>query len=237
MPRTRSAWRERMWQRIALLVLSSLVLACTQVAVHAGELLVLTSTTPGLEPGDVKETGSTIEVLRNGAVTLVAASGGVLRIEGPWRGRIDAPDSEGGLIEQLVSLFRMPPPRQELGASRGLESCIIVDPNEDRDVCVGPSTCVVFESGEPGGERIVIEGPDLRPIEVPRSPVRRSWSWPKDLPLKAGTYRIRIDADRRPTELRIHQRPQLPSDAHDAAWMSEVGCTKQAWEALSRLGQ
>jgi hypothetical protein len=167
----------------------------------------------------------------------VASSGGMLRIEGPWRGRIAALDDDTSLIAQLVALFRMPAPRRELGASRAIESCVLVDPDEDPDICLGPASCLAFESTEPGTERIVIEGPNLRPVELQHPPLGRSWSWPKELPLRAGTYRIRSDAGQRPTELRIHQQPELPSDAHRAAWMSEVGCTRQGQDIVSRIGQ
>lgn len=233
----RNSWRERTRQGRALLVLSSLALTGIQAAACAGELLVLKSSTPGLQPGDVKESGSPIEVVGEATVTLVAASGGVLRIEGPWRGRIEAPDDDDGLIQQLTALFRAPPPRREIGASRALETCVMIDLDQDHHICFGPSTCLGFESGDGNGERMVIEGPDLSPVEVHRSPARPNWRWPKDLPLRAGLYRIQMDADPRPTELRLHERPQLPSAAHEAAWMSGVGCTKQAWEALTRLGQ
>jgi hypothetical protein len=64
--------------------------------------------------------------------------------------------------------------------------------------------------------------------EVQRSPVRTSWAWPRSLPLSVRTYRIWIDANHPPTELRICQQPQLPREAHTVAWMSEAGCTKQA---------
>ena len=237
MSSTRTAPREPVRQRVVLHVLWLLLLTCTQAGASTGELLVLASTTPALKPGDVKEAGSAIEVPPNAAVTLVAASGGVLRIEGPWRGRIDAADDDAGLIQRLAALFQTPPPRREFGASRGLESCVVVDPNDDHDVCFSPSTCLAFESGEASGEPIVIEGPDRRPVKVHRSPLRPTVPWPKQLPLQAGRYRIQADAERRPTELRLHQQPQLPSAAHDAAWMSEVGCTKQAWKILSRLGE
>jgi hypothetical protein len=218
-------------------VLSSLALTGIQAAASAGELLVLKSSTPGLQPGDVKESGSTIEVLGDAAATLVTSSGGVLRIDGPWRGRIEAAADDDGLIQQLIALFRAPPPRREVGATRALETCVMIDLEQDQDVCFGPSTCLEFESGDGNLERIMIEGPDLSPMEVHRSPVRPNWRWPRDLPLRTGVYRIQIDAGHRPAELRLHERPRLPSAAHEAAWMSEVGCKKQAWEALTRLGQ
>jgi hypothetical protein len=233
---TQRRWLERVRRLSSLLVF--LLVGSTYAPcgiASAGELLILGSTTPTLRPGDVRPSESTIEVPRDAAVTLLASSGGVLRIEGPWQGRIEAADYKGNLIDRLVALFRMPPRDRELGASRAAENCLAVDLDEVHDVCLGPSACIAFEKREPRRERIFLEAPGMKPVEV--SSVRDTWPWPKDLPIRPGTYHIGTDLDRSPIELRIHQQPKLPSRAHIIAWMTETGCTEQAQEALSRLSQ
>lgn len=204
----------------------------------AGEYLILESTAPELRAGDVAPAGTAIEVPREAQVTLVASSGGVLRIEGPWRGTLDAP-ADGGesLIGRLVALLQSPAPRSQLGATRSAGNCIAVDLEQDRDVCVSGSSCIMLQSRQPVGEQLVIDAPDARMVEASPAPGYYGWSWPQTLDVKPGTYRIWTAGAAAPTELRLHRQPELPSRAHAIAWMNESGCTKQAQDALERLAQ
>jgi hypothetical protein len=237
---TRQLWPERqrrLWP-LFLLVVLAIGWAPAQPA-QADELLVLESSTLHLKPGDVTRADSVIEVPRDAQVTLVSSSGGVLRIDGPWRGTIGgAPDAGGGgLIGRLVALLQSPPTRTQLGATRSAGTCLAVDLEHDRDLCVAGPTCVVLQSRDAGREPLILQGPDQTVAEAPAAPQHFGWTWPRDLDLQPGTYLVSGKSAVLPAELRIHRQPELPSRAHTVAWMTENGCEAQARDLLRRLAQ
>lgn len=227
----------RRW-RLPPLLLALALTGLSPLVADAGELLVLESSTLDLEAGDIAREGEVIEVPRNAQLTLLAPSGGVLRIEGPWRGRLDGPGDDGGsLFGRLVALLQAPDPRRQIGATRSVGSCVAVDLERDRDVCVTGSTCLRLLGPKRRSRALTVVGPDASAAEAPLAPDRYGWNWPSGLDLKPGTYRISGSDFEAPTELQVHRQPELPSQAHAAAWMSEVGCTSQARQVLERLAR
>ena len=136
----------------------------------AEELLVLHSTVPGLEPGQVAQTGKPIDIPRDTDLTLIAPSGGVLQIEGPWQGQIEAQPSVegGGLIGQLISLFKAPAPETRLGAMRSFSNCELVELGRIRDVCIPESGCVEIRTSGEIPRSLIAEGP---------KPIRSTPAW------------------------------------------------------------
>lgn len=237
MRRPRPDAKRRHWRWPPLLLALALT-GAQPLAADAGELLVLSSTTLDLEAGDTAQEGEVIEVPRDTELTLLAPSGGVLRIEGPWRGRLEGPDAgDGGLISRVVALLSDPAPRRQIGATRSMGGCMPVDLEQDRDVCITGSTCLTLLGPERKSRALTVTGPNASAAEAPLAPDRFGWTWPSGLDLEPGTYRIAgADLDA-PVELRLHRQPELPSKAHAAAWMSDVGCTAQAREVLDRLAR
>lgn len=235
MRRPRPDARRRRWPR---LLLALALMGAQPLEADAGELLVLDSSTLDLEAGDVAREGEVIEVPRDTKITLLAPSGGVLRIEGPWRGALNAPDDGGSsLIGRLMALLQDPAPRRQIGATRSAGRCVAVDLEQDRDVCISGPTCLTLHGPERGTKSLIVAGPDATVAEAPLAPDRFGWTWPRGLHVEPGTYRVSgADLDA-PTEFRVHRQPKLPSEAHAAAWMSEVGCTAQAREVLARLAR
>jgi hypothetical protein len=236
----RQLWPERQRRLWPFVLLVALAIGCAQAQTAAAdELLVLESSTLHLKPGDVAPSDSVIEVPRDAQVTLVTSSGGVLRIEGPWRGTIGgAPDAGGGgLIGRLVALLQSPPSRSQLGATRSAGTCLAVDLEHDRDVCISGPTCLVLQSRDAGRDPLIVQGPDATVAEAPAAPQHFGWSWPRALELQPGAYLISGKSAVLPAELHVHRQPDLPSRAHTVAWMTEQGCTAQARDVLRRLAQ
>ena len=226
---------KQVWLRCLPAVALALVVSGTA---GAGELLVLKSTAPGLMPGDVAAAGAPIEVPRETSVTLVAGSGGVLRIEGPWSGRIDTPAPEAqGVISKLAALFGAPEPTARMGVTRSvLDACVPVELGVDEDVCVEPSGCLTLRSPVTSG-KFVLDAPDGSMIQLERTAGNDAWRWPAAVPVESGDYLVWTEqmADTRSFEL--HVRPELGGSVEDIAWMSEAGCTAQARAALDRLAE
>ena len=204
----------------------------------ADELLVLHSTVPGLDPGQVATTGEPIEVPRDTDLTLIAPSGGVLQIEGPWQGQIEAPPvaEGGGLIGQLVGLFQAPAPEARLGAMRSFSNCELVELGRTQDVCIPESGCVEIRTSGDVPRSLMAEGPDGSRVELERGMGGEIWAWPRGHLLSEGTYAVSPDGGIAET-LTIHHQPPLESKAHEIAWMGQAGCVGQAKTALDELGR
>ena len=204
----------------------------------AEELLVLHSTVPGLEPGQVAQTGKPIVIPRDTDLTLIAPSGGVLQIEGPWQGQIEAQPSVegGGLIGQLISLFKAPAPETRLGAMRSFSNCELVELGRIRDVCIPESGCVEIRTSGEIPRSLIAEGPDGGRVELERGIGGEIWAWPRGHLLSEGTYVLSPEGDDAET-LNVHHQPPLQSKAHEIAWMAEAGCIAQARATLDELGR
>lgn len=237
---SRRAPREGVMRRPRLLATTALaVMLGTSGPVSASELLVVGSTVPGLAPGDVAPTGSEIEIPADSEVTLVAPSGGVVRIEGPWTGQLSsgARESEGGLIQRLYALFQMPDKRSQFGATRSLSRCLVVDLERDEDICIANPSCVTFQAGGAPQDPVSIAAPDGTNLALSRGVGAGMWRWPGDRITQSGTYLVRTDETPTAKSIDVHVQPPsgLPSRAHEIAWMGENGCVRQAQEALTEL--
>ena len=222
-------------RRQALVVAAGMLL--TNAGAAAEEMLVVGSSVPGLAPGDVAPSGQTIDVPPDSEVTLVAPSGGVLKIVGPWSGRIDAPEDDGGpgLIQRLYALFQMPDRRARFGATRSLSRCVTVDLDQDQNVCVAEPSCVVFQSDGTPQAPVTMTGPGGTSTALTPSLGAGSWRWPGDLIRESGSYTVQAGDGQPSRTVAVHLQPELPSRAHEIAWMGETGCVRQAQEALAAL--
>lgn len=237
---SRRAPRDGMKRRPRLLAATAVALALAASGdVAASELLVVGSTVPGLAPGDVAPTGTEIEIPADTEVTLVAPSGGVVRIEGPWSGQFSsgASESEGGLIQRLYALFQMPDKRSQFGATRSLSRCLVIDLERDEDICVASPSCVTFQAAGAPQEPVSIAGPDGTTVALNQGVGAGMWRWPGDRVTESGTYLVRAGETLTPKSIEVHVQPEggLPSRAHEIAWMGENGCVRQAQEALTEL--
>lgn len=213
----------------------ALTLSLANVA-GAAELLVIESTVPGLQAGATASTGAPLEVPRDSDLTLVAPSGGVLTIQGPWQGQIEAPAARGdeGLIGRLLSVFQAPEADTSLGAMRSFSDCELVELGRMADVCVPASGCIEIRTAGEIPRLLAAHAPDGSEAELARTMGGEIWAWPRGHQVQDGEY-VLTSSGGGAEVLRVHVQPPLASTAHEIAWMSEAGCLAQAKTALNEL--
>lgn len=207
-------------------------------SVQAAELLVIASTVPELPAGATTTTGTSLDVPRDSDLTLVAPSGGVLRIEGPWQGRIEAPaaDEDAGLIGQLLSVFQAPEADTSLGAMRSFDDCEMVELGRTSNVCAPASGCIEIRTAGEVPRSLAALAPDGGEVELERAIGGEIWGWPRGTKLQAGDYLL-TPAGESAQVLSVHLQPPLESEAHQIAWMSQAGCMSQAKAALAEIAR
>jgi hypothetical protein len=218
-------------------------------AAGAGELVVIDSTAPDLMRGQVLDGSEPLELGPGTAVTVVTGDGRVKTLEGPFSGVPFAGEESapGGsvLVRTLSRLVSgKTPDTRELGMTRG-ESLVgrpdawSIDIIRSGAHCVTDRTHAVLwrPSGataetltirrQPWGEKVSIDWPAGT----------NSLIWPLALPLEnGGLYLVRLSSRISGTKLVVYVVPEnLPTDAHLAAWMADLGCNEQAMALVAEM--
>ncbi len=223
----------------------------------AGQLIVIDSTAPELLPGQVVDGSKVLGIAAGARVTLIAEDGQVTTLKGPFTGRPGAGrgvPGGSGLIGSLSRLVGGPSAASgALGVMRGSRGADPADAwavNLVRSVhvCVRAGATPVLRRKKSRAAKILTvralpDGAE-KSVEWPAGSDRIGW--PKGLALTDGSrYLARVSSKAtlagmrgRTTEttLIVHLVPGgLPSDAHRAAWMADIGCVGQARALLAGL--
>jgi hypothetical protein len=215
----------------------------------AGEVVVIESNAPGLSPGVVVDGSKPLELAPGTAVTLVTGDGRVKSIKGPFSGVPFAGEESapGGsaLIRSLSRLISGKSPKTgELGMMRG-ERLVGRPDAWSIDVIRSGAHCVTDRlhallwrpisvkaetltiRRQPWGERVSVDWPAGT----------NSLIWPKALPLEhGGQYLVKLSSRISGTKLVVYVVPaNLPTDAHLAAWMADLGCNEQALALVAEM--
>jgi hypothetical protein len=215
----------------------------------AGEVVVIESNAPGLSPGVVVDGSKPLELAPGTAVTLVTGDGRVKSIKGPFSGVPFAGEESapGGsaLIRSLSRLISGKSPKTgELGMMRG-ERLVGRPDAWSIDVIRSGAHCVTDRlhallwrpisvkaetltiRRQPWGERVSVDWPAGT----------NSLIWPKALPLEhGGQYLVKLSSRISGTKLVVYVVPaNLPTDAHLAAWMADLGCKEQALALIAEM--
>jgi len=215
----------------------------------AGEVVVIDSNAPGLSPGVVVDGSKPLELAPGTAVTLVTGDGRVKSLEGPFSGVPFAGEESapGGsaLIRSLSRLISGKSPKTgELGMMRG-ERLVGRPDAWSIDVIRSGAHCVTDRlhallwrpigvkaetltiRRQPWGERVSVDWPAGT----------NSLIWPKALPLEhGGQYLVKLSSRISGTKLVVYVVPaNLPTDAHLAAWMADLGCKEQALALIAEM--
>ena len=223
----------------------------------AGQLIVIDSTAPELVPGQVVDGSKVLDIAAGARVILIAEDGQVTTLKGPFSGRPGAgPGVPGGsgLIGSLSRLVGGPSAASGVLAvmrgSRGADPADAWTVNLVRSVhvCVRAGATPVLRRKKSRMAKILtvkaVLGGAEKSVEWPAGSDRIGW--PEGLALTdGGRYLARVSSRKslagmsgRTTEttLVVHLAPGgLPSDAHRAAWMADVGCIGQARALLAGL--
>ncbi len=208
-------------------------------------------------PGQVVDGSKPLGLAAGARVTLVAEDGQVTTLKGPFSGVPGAGPgvpAGGSLIRSLSRLVGGPSAASGalavMRGSRGADPADAWAVNLVRsvNVCVRAGGTLVLRRKKSRSAKILtIKAlPDGAQTSVAWPAGSDRIGWPKGLALKdKGRYLARIASTKRlavisgrtaGTTLIVHLVPAgLPTDAHRAAWMAEIGCMGQARALLAGL--
>jgi hypothetical protein len=233
----------------------AIVLAvATAAEAVAGQLVVVESTTPKLQAGQVIQADTRLELASGSRVSLVGEDGKVTKLQGPYTGPAVMGGSGPGdpsVVGALSRLFATKEPSaQTWGTFRGVETLRgdeAAHPPEVWAINVLRSESVCLPAGaepmlwRPEASRdlsvIVLHLSTGREATATFGAGEAQVAWPADVALlDGGEYALR-DADNR-WERRLFIR-LIPADraapVESAAWMSDMGCIRQAKAMLASL--
>jgi hypothetical protein len=230
------------------IVLAGLSLAL--IALGAGnsaatELVVVEAHGIRLTPGQPLDGAKPLSLMDGQQVTLLSASGQIVRLEGPSDAR---PDSQvrGGSTDVSSAVTALLTERRartsEVGVVRGENDVKLPEPWVV-DVTHPGTSCVV------AGRPVVLwRSDDLAQTPVTIAPADRSWTvsgmWPAsadrlqmpaNLPLRDQTsYIVNVGGKMAPVTMRLIPG-SVDNDVMRASWMAQIGCDNQANALLAML--
>lgn len=234
--------------RILVPVLAIFLVWATIPAV-AGELVIVASSAPDFKPGQIIKTDAVIQIPAGTSITVVSQAGKSLTLKGPYAGSPAPSVQDGGdgrLVSSLSNLLLGPgKEKTSLGAVRA--GRLPPPPSEPWAINVHRAGHYCFQAA--GSVKLWRAETDRNWVFFLKNMVDKTKSvadwpagtntldWPSKVTLGDGvTYMARRKNSRSARRLVLHRvPPDLPSDAHKAAWMAEKGCLDQAKRLLSRL--
>ncbi len=245
--------------------LAAAMLLGTALAIPAGaraeEAVVVASTAPGYALGQVVADGSTVTVPEGAAAHFLFADGRMIRLEGPFEGRIDSVPqlaARGGAdaAGDLVSGERFF--QTDLGASRSvspwpvrLETALAIDPGSTGTYCVpSDGQLRLRRPSDPALSAVTLRD------RATGATARVSWPadgggaegdkgdgtvpWPRQIPVRDGAEIIVAGPDRKPRHalwLRLVDGGKGKAQRGPALAVSvaRAGCRAQAEALLSSL--
>ncbi len=234
--------------RILVSVLAIFLVWATLPAV-AGELVIVASSAPNFKPGQIIKTDTAIEVPQGTSITVVSQAGKTLTLKGPHSGP-PALSSEGGGNGRLVSslsdlLLGSGKEKTSLGtvrAGRGPpppSALWVINVHRSGHYCFQAAASAKLwraETDQKWSFSLKNMADKTKSVaDWPAGP--ETLDWPSKVTLGDGViYMARWKNSRSARRLVLHRvPPDLPSDAHKAAWMAEKGCLDQAKRLLARL--
>ena len=229
--------------------LIGLILMTVAFSADAVDLVVISSSAPGLKPGQIVNSGEPLQIPEGATVTLVSNSGKMINLKGPHRGPSGFISGATGDTRLIASLSGLLSGSGRDTASLGTMRAVGLPPP--------PTDPWVLDVGKSGDHCVPAKGPvtlwrakstrkkifSLKNLSD-RTKSQTDWAagasilkWPQNVRLKdGGRYLARFKGSRAVRKFTLHLVPDhLPSDAHGAAWMAEKGCENQAKRLLSRL--
>ena len=220
-------------------LLASLVLLATASgAATASELVVVESHGLRLTPGQAVDGSKPLSLLDGQTVTLITATGQIVKLEGPSEAAPDSGVKAGASTDVSTAMAALITERRvrtsEVGVVRGENDVKLPDPWVV-DVSHPGTSCV--QAGKPV---VLWRVQDLRETPVAFAPKDRSWnvsgtwpastdrlSMPATMPLRDNwDYIVDLGGKLAPVTVRLIP-PTVDNDAMRAGYMNEVGCENQ----------
>jgi hypothetical protein len=231
--------------------LTSLLITAVSGPVFAAQLVVVgvTGNAPvGL--GDIVDDTKSIALAEGVTLTMINANGQKLKVTGPHKGPLGSEKTakvtktaagagagnSGNMVEALAGLFKSQVDTKSLGAFRAAPASVpgpwMYNVASGAAYCLGKGQkpqlwressrkkTVVSLSAESGGKsKTLVWKKGLKTL-----------SWPNAVPFESGaSYKTKVGKKSKEQMVTVHQMPgDLPTRAHQAAWMAGKGCEAQA---------
>lgn len=227
-------------------VLAAALLFSLMSSSAAAPVVILSGSVGGQGPGGILDDSAQISLAAGETLMFNDAAGQTRVIAGPYQGAIGAGVTAAKELTSLERLVASKDAEQSrLGAIRAAPR------QEPRD----PDLISIAHSSEQcirSGEDVVLWRPETLNAdsalsimhEASGASAKALWRhgaetmiWPSGVPLISGArYKVRLDIAPRAIELTLHVAdPALTSETELAAWMSDVGCRRQALAKLSLI--
>ena len=243
--------------RLALLV--ALVFLLWPQVGETSQLVVIESTSPQINPGQVIDGSKSLSLPAGVQVTLVGEDGKLTKLKGPFsgapaQGKVAGGKAAGGDKKVVAALSRLfasgAPGTSSLGAFRGYGSAVdsqVLNPPDvwavnvyrSESLCIPEGVTPTLWRADPGRNLSLIvlhlstgkEDTVAFPTSVHEAP------WPKQVPLlDGGEYSLRDGGNMWERKLVLKSVPKdLPTEAHAIAWMADNGCLRQAKAQVAKL--
>lgn len=214
------------------------------VAAGAGDLVVVEARGIALPLGSTIDDTQPLTLKEGQHVTLIAANGATLKLDGPYDKAPAVGESAGGdeAVLALKALMTQTASRSEPGLVRGgatkvvLPAPWILDVSRTGIVCLrqGDRPILWREDASAQEPLTIVPGDRTWRAEATWSEGKHFLRVSSDLPIDGGkTYNVRLGNLEAAITVKLVPNG-LPSDEARAAWLADVGCDGQA-EALAKL--
>jgi hypothetical protein len=218
-------------------------------AVSAGQFVVIEASGVDLSPGQVVDGGQPLTLPAGAKVKLISEAGQLTAIEGPFSGPPDVSggkaNGDAGLVSSLAQLVGGKPAQSAaLGVMRAGVSDLppgpwVVDLRRSGSHCVqkGESPVLWRSDSDKTGTLSLKALPKGARAKVRFKAGVAEGEWPADVTISDwGQYLARMTGRATASKVVLRLIPSdLPTDAHRAAWMADMGCTAQAKQLLSAM--
>ena len=229
---------ELLWIGVAALIIA----AATPATAGAPEAVIIASTVPGYAPGDPISVDKPLSMPSGTSVAVLLRSGDMIRMRGPYEGRLPAAAASGSAAAVVERLRLDGIDVAVIGGGRAVSGGDIVDRDVRIDAsatyCFTPSSMIwiLRPAGAVDGVRFGLRRGGIQ-REFVWPPGAPQIQWPLDLSIGDGDRFELIDVARDVTIFTIEFRAFRPDPAapRTAAALVAAGCRPQAAQVLGRL--
>lgn len=240
-------------------VYKALLALCLSPIVVAADLVVLESSSPNYESGEILEDTAQIVLAENGEITLIAEDGTIISLAGPFTGNpsLDQIQNASGVLEALGRLVGTADvSAADIGGVRGDqedEDFLVQEVDDTRTSTwmlhteITGAQCVIADAAEViywrentgSTEQLWVKQlATANKVSIEWQAGDRTVTWPSELPFVAdGLYLLRLGDDLRSTTLQVREIPAGVNQdgAAIVAFLAAKGCISQARMEFDRL--
>ena len=216
---------------------------CLVAGAASADMVVVKASGPGLKPGQVVPTGTSITLPAASKAVLLTRDGRTVSLSGPFDGPISDPAATaGGDDKTVTALSRLLTAGAADSSALGVTRA--ADFSSPYAITMGGGSHCQVASEKPRFRR-EMGSPEEHLTVTAASGTSETQTWPEDeaelgwpakIPFAAGTYTLHLDTQLKPEALTVRLIPaDVKGPAAIAVWMADHGCTAQALQLLAGL--